>query len=554
MRIFYSIIFLVVVQNVAGDGIQIKVEQGWLEGEILDLVTGDGQYYSFKGIPYALPPNGTWRFKAPQPPLSWTGVRNAKKHGSVCPQFDILANKFIPGNEDCLFLNVYSPNMTPEKPYSVIVFIHGGSYKYGSGDVDNYGPDFFVSKDIVFVTINYRLDALGFLSLGTEEVPGNAGLKDQVAALKWVQRNIKYFGGDENQVTIMGQSAGSASVGLHIVSPMSQGLFHRAIAMSGSPFCDWSLAFHPERRAFVLGKTLGFETEDSEELLEFLQSVPSDKLVATSPNIMALEEYAYNIIKMYYFVPVVEKSNGGDNFLTDNIFEKFGYTNEVDIMFGNTNQEVVVVVEYLIGLLENYNKYPETLVPRKTLNKLGPNSILELSDKIRKYYFGNKTIDVNSLKEFVNYANDITFLHDNRRYFINLPFAENKLRYYYNFSIYGSRNMYGSQGEKYGISGSAHMDDLFYFFDPKLMNMTLNKNSTEFQIINKVTTFFADFAKYGNPTHTSESESGIKWPLFDKETMQCLNIENDNITVTSLVDDATYNFWEEFYCAARSYI
>ncbi|KAJ8727211.1 hypothetical protein PYW08_015608 [Mythimna loreyi] len=554
MSIFYSILFLVIVQNVAGDDeIRVKVEQGWLEGEKLDLVTGDGYYYSFKGIPYALPPNGTWRFKAPQPPLSWTGVRSAKEHGPICPQFDFLSQAFIPGSEDCLFLNVYSPNITTNKLLPVIFFIHGGSYKFGSGDVDTYGPDFLVRKDIVLVTTNYRLDALGFLTLGTEQVPGNAGLKDQVAAMKWVQKNIKYFGGDADRVTIMGQSAGSASVAFHIASPMSQGLFHRAIAMSGSPYCDWSLPFQPEKRAIVLAKSLGCEDEDPDELLECLQSVPSDKLVATTPYVIAMEEYISNIIKMYMFVPVVEKFNGTDNFLSYNIFESIDHTNKVDILFGHTNQETAIVADYIVSvLLENYIKYPEILVPRKTLYNVGPNTALELSDKIREYYFGNKTIDVNSMKEFISYANAVSFVHDTIRFFVTLPSVKNTVRYMYEFSAYGSRNLYGVQGEKYGITGAAaHMDDLAYVFDPKSLNWPLDMNSIEFQVIDKVTTIFTDFAKYGNPT---ESESGIKWSQFDKETKQFMEIGNDNLTLSSLDGDETYNFWEKFYCSTGTYI
>ncbi|KAJ8725240.1 hypothetical protein PYW07_016198 [Mythimna separata] len=553
MNTFYSVILFIAIQNVADGGIRIRVDQGWLEGEILDLVTGDGQYSSFKGIPYAQPPNGTRRFKAPLTALGWDGVRNASQHGAMCPQIDIFTNKLIPGNEDCLFLNVYSPNLTPETLLPVLVFIHGGGYKSGSGNVDDYGPDFILRKNMVVVTFNYRLDALGFLSLGTKEVPGNAGLKDQVEALKWVQRNIKHFGGDADRVTIMGQSAGSASVGLHIVSPMSQGLFHRAIAMSGSPFCDWSLAFNPERRAFVLGKTLGFVTEDPEELLEFHQSVPSDKLRDTSPNILSFEEYTYNLLKMYQFVPVIEKFNETDNFLTYDIFKEFRHVNKVDILFGHTSQETLTIIDLIASTyVQRYDKYPELFVPRKLMNQLGPNHMLELSDRILKHYFGNKSVNVESLKDFIRYASNVGFIYDIIKYFSTLPFLENTVRFSYQFSSMSSRNVYGLQGEKYDIFGAAHVDDLFYLFDPKSLQLVSDRNSTEFLLIDQVTTIFTDFAIHGNPTHSPAFN--MTWPIFDKKTLQFVDIGNENLTVSSMVGDDSYNFWEQLYDSTGMYI
>ncbi|CAD0198626.1 unnamed protein product [Chrysodeixis includens] len=545
-----SIALLLTITIVASDGIEVRLKNGKLKGELLDLVTGEGQYYSFKGIPYAQPPIGPLRFKAPLPVKKWKGIRNATQHGSVCPQVEVLSNIFLPGNEDCLFINVYSPNIKPETLLPVIVFIHGGGYRSGSGNDASYGPDFLVRKNMVAVTLNYRVDALGFLSLGTEDVPGNAGLKDQVLALKWVQNNIHVFGGDRNRVTIMGQSAGSASVALHVSSPMSTGLFQRAIPMSGAPSSDWSLPLEPEKRAFTLGKQLGFETRDPKQLLSFLQNVTSDKLVNTAPYVLSFEEYSNNILRMYPFVPVVEKYGGKNSFLTYDTTKKVEHINKVDILFGHTNQETASAIEMLISVfIPNYNKYPELFVPRKFFADLGQDHILGLADEIRDYYFGNKTVDVNSIIEFVTYLNNAVFVYDVIDYFTKLPAVKNTVRYSYQFSSVSSRNLFTKPAIQYGINGAGHFEELDYLFDRKSSKLNSDRGSEEFRLIEQITTLFTNFAKYGNPT--PDSSFGITWPKYDKKSRKYVDI-GSNLTVLSVSDNDNIQFWDNIYEKANS--
>ncbi|XP_075972495.1 uncharacterized protein LOC142974214 [Anticarsia gemmatalis] len=540
------VISLLAVQCIATDTVQVQVQQGALAGELLELVTGEGQYYSFKGIPYAQPPVGELRFKAPQPASSWEGVRNASEHGSVCPQKDILTEVFIPGDEDCLFLNVYSPNVTSDACLPVLFFIHGGGFKSGSGNVDSFGPDFFIRKDIVLVTINYRLDALGFLSLGTEEVPGNAGLKDQVLALKWVQQNIKYFGGDPTKVTIMGQSAGGASVGFHLASPMSTGLFHRAIALSGSPYCDWALSYHPETRAFKLGKQFGYETQNTSALLSFLQTVGSDQFVNyTNPNVLASEEITSVITKEYQFPPVVEQFFGENNFISENLLStNFSHVNKADVLFGYTNQEGVTALAIIKSvLLARYDAFIENFASRKVANHYAPDIVLKVGAKVRDHYFGNESISEKLVKEFVSYVNEANFDYDIVRYFSQFPNEGRK--YMYQFSSESSRNEYGSQGAQYGIFGAGHIDDLSNMFDPKSRNLTLDMNSNEFKIIDRFTTLIANFVKCGNPT--PDSSFNVTWPEFDSTSMNYMDIGTYNLTVSSLTDESYYNFFETLF-------
>ncbi|KAJ8723119.1 hypothetical protein PYW08_003031 [Mythimna loreyi] len=527
--------------------VEVKVQQGWLSGEVMETVTGDGKYYSFKGIPYAQPPLGKLRFKAPQPPLPWEGIRKATEHGPICSQMNIFTNTISPGSEDCLYLNVYSPDIRPTLPLPVMVFIHGGGYKSGSGNDDNYGPDFLVQHDVILVTLNYRLEALGFLCLDTEEVPGNAGLKDQVAALRWVQDNIGSFGGDPDNVTVFGESCGGASTFLHIVSPMSKGLFKKAISMSGSPSCDWSVSLAPQKRAFILGKILGFETNDPNELLDFLQSLPVEKLLGTNPTVLSFEEYDNNLMKLYHFTPVIEKDFGKEHFVTEDALEalKNKRINDADVLIGYTSEEAILGIstfeEYY---LERANRYPELLVPRKILNTCTPETILEVSKRIHEYYFNGKPLNVDLMKEFVTYASHAYFVYDIHRYILHLPKVGDGRRYVYKLSCISGRNIYGNPGQKYGIQGASHLDDVMYLFNGNKHNLKPEKNTKEYELINFVCTVFTNFAKYGNPT--PDSSLGTTWPEYDNSTKAYVEI-GDTLTVKTAPEAEAVAFWKTIF-------
>ncbi|MFZ2174367.1 MAG: carboxylesterase/lipase family protein [Rhodococcus sp. (in: high G+C Gram-positive bacteria)] len=191
-----------------------------------------GDVVTWRGIPYAAPPVGTLRLRAPQPVDPWTGVRSAAKFGSPAPQG--RKNE----DENCLTLNVVAPATAPSAPRPVMVFIHGGAYSGGSSSPSLYGGHSLVRRgDVVYVSINYRLGALGYLDFtqfSTPEQPfdSNLGLRDQVAALEWVRRNIAAFGGDPDNVTVFGESAGANAVTTLMATPAAKGVFARAIAES----------------------------------------------------------------------------------------------------------------------------------------------------------------------------------------------------------------------------------------------------------------------------------------------------------------------------------
>ena len=201
----------------------------------------------FRGIPYARAPRGALRWEAPMPPQSWQGVRDARASGPSAPQSAqvmLLIRRLIGAStrtqsQDCLYLNVWTPAADVRRR-PVMVWIHGGGFLMGSGSVGLYsGAQLARTGDVVVVTINYRLGALGFLNLrecelGGATPPANLGLRDQIAALEWVRDNIEAFGGDPENVTVFGESAGGMSVGTLLGTPSAQGLFHRAIAQSGA--------------------------------------------------------------------------------------------------------------------------------------------------------------------------------------------------------------------------------------------------------------------------------------------------------------------------------
>jgi para-nitrobenzyl esterase len=198
----------------------------------------------FRGIPYAAPPVGPLRWRAPQPAEPWDGIRVAEEFGPRCPQpgFRAVDGTRAPISEDCLTLNVWSPapaSGAAQRP--VMVWIHGGGFRSGSGSDPVTEGDTFARHGLVMVTLNYRLGALGFFAHPSlpEEPRGNYGLLDMVAALGWVQRNIEAFGGDPSRVTIFGESAGGMAVHLLMITPRAEGLFHRSIAQSG--YGTWPL-------------------------------------------------------------------------------------------------------------------------------------------------------------------------------------------------------------------------------------------------------------------------------------------------------------------------
>lgn len=248
-------------------------------------------------------------FQNPELPKPWTGVLDATKPGNKCLQANPYSNTSIDGSEDCLYLNIYTPQLPAEKlqKLPVIFFIHGGRLIFGHANY--YTPDYLIKNDVILVTVNYRLHIFGWLCLDLPECPGNAGLKDTVMALKWVNRNIGCFNGDCHNITVFGESAGGAIASSFLTSDMTVGLYSKVIAESGNCIADlfWGEE-DPVAKGFNLASILGKELTDEKEVLELFLNTPAEDLCIAFAT--AELSRSQSIIKSY-LLPVVEKQFAG---------------------------------------------------------------------------------------------------------------------------------------------------------------------------------------------------------------------------------------------------
>lgn len=241
----YSLGLLICIININPISAQLKINDGLIAG----YKSKEGAISIYKGIPFATPPVGDLRWKAPQPVKPWKGVKECIKFAASPIQsppvrFSMWTEEYLippePISEDCLYLNVWTPAKTPKEKFPVLVWIYGGGFQSGGAAVPIYDGESFARRGVVFVSINYRVGVFGFFSHpdltkeSGKNASGNYGLMDQIAALEWVKRNINSFGGDASNVTIAGQSAGSMSVNCLVASPVAKGLFNKAIAHSGA--------------------------------------------------------------------------------------------------------------------------------------------------------------------------------------------------------------------------------------------------------------------------------------------------------------------------------
>uniref|UniRef100_A0A8C6AET1 Carboxylesterase type B domain-containing protein n=1 Tax=Marmota marmota marmota TaxID=9994 RepID=A0A8C6AET1_MARMA len=319
-----------------------------------------GPVEQYLGVPYASPPTGERRFQPPEPPSSWTGVRNATQFAAVCPQhldersllhdmlpiwftanLDTLMTYVQDQNEDCLYLNIYVPteddihDQSSKKP--VMVYIHGGSYMEGTGNMID-GSILASYGNVIVITINYRLGILGFLSTGDQAAKGNYGLLDQIQALRWIEENVGAFGGDPKRVTIFGSGAGASCVSLLTLSHYSEGLFQKAIIQSGTALSSWAVNYQPAKYTRLLADKVGCNMLDTTDLVECLRNKNHKELIQ-----QAITPATYHIA----FGPVID----GDVIPDDpQILMEQGEFLNYDIMLGVNQGEGLKFVD---GIVDN---------------------------------------------------------------------------------------------------------------------------------------------------------------------------------------------------------
>lgn len=424
-------------------------------------------------------------------------MRDAVEHGPVCTQYDLSILQIVEGSEDCLFVNVYTKSLRPDAKIPVMVFIHGGSYSFNSGNSQTFSPDLLLRHDVVFVTMNYRLELLGYLSLDTPEVPGNAGMKDQVAALRWIKANIAKFGGDPNSITLFGESSGGSSVTSHLLSPMSKGLFHRAIVQSGTCIQDWANDRNAKARAFRAGKLLGKDTNDTYELLQYLRSLKPTLLTNLAQKTMTEEETNRGLPD--YFVPVVEKKfKGVTAFINEepvNLLAK-GKVNKVPLMIGYNSAEGLTLITYLFQKLDFYNKNPSYHVQREIAEKVPEKKLREFGDRVKNIYLGGKNLTMDDPQTIERLGSDIHFFYNTHR-FAHLYSKSGMPVYMYRFNYVTDLNILKILLGFAQLEGASHGDDLFYLFYNFLNKKPYDEQERLRELSLKVTTLWTNFAKTG---------------------------------------------------------
>lgn len=514
------------------DFVIVQTLSGQIRGRKYRTLFENKSYLAFKGIPYAQPPVKELRFKPPVPVRPWHDVRDCFNFGSPCMQKNV-SNPTVEGNEDCLFLNVFTPAIETNRLRSVMFYIHGGAWYVGYGEL--FPPDFLIHEDVIVVTINYRLGAMGFMSLGTPEYSGNQGLKDQQLALKWVHANIEQFGGDRDSVTIFGDSAGTISSIIHMFAPESKGLYKRSIEIS-STFDIWSIVAKPHH----LGDMLRFaqrqnaSVQTTAELIDHLLKVDPNDYVKHFPF-----QFYHNII-----MPTIEMDNALQPLAlitpSDLVLEK-PFENDVDVMTGFTSGEALFLARFTPQLDFVYNL--QIQLPSIHFNGgMYDSAEYRLAAlKICDFYFPNASAYTKHNLERLK--SDVY-----QRYFIDrrvkiLAEKSTGRTYYYRFAMETVLNYFK---DLLGAdSGASHGDDLCYVspcnFSVRSLKAYdgLTVDSLEYAMIRTMSGLYANFAKYGNPAPNLPGFGPVRPNQYTY-----LDISNDGLTVGEDPLRESSKFWD----------
>lgn len=483
-------------------------------------------YFAFQGIPYAKPPVNELRFEPPVPIGNWTDIINATKDGPHCPQM-IPEGLDIEISEDCLHLNIYTRPSLISQLRSVIIYVHGGGFYEGSNTFDHdVGAQYIMDYNIIFIAINYRLNIFGFISTGTKHAPGNVGLKDQILALKWIKENVRYFGGNPNGITVMGESAGAMSVSLLMASPQSKRLFQRAILLSGSAIAQWKLPRDLLNITRKSAKMVGCRTDDIELMIVCLKTVDFKALAKTYKNLSE-----WHTCPLRNWIPVVEQYFMQERVLVEDpvLTYRRGDMAKVDLMIGVTREEWAYTPIEIIKnetLLNEFDMKFEWIVPMCLSYERNTNKSVKISQILRNRTFGEKNeinkesfVGIHTLfsEGVINYGIYRT---------IQLFSLQTDLNVFvYKFSYVGrfSHLYYPNPNIPFG---AVHADDLFYLFVQKDKAPPFNHTDPEWEFVQKYTRMIINFAKFGNPAPDEDTLlENVTWHSYTSATPSYLDID-----------------------------
>ncbi|XP_058827950.1 uncharacterized protein LOC131687876 [Topomyia yanbarensis] len=544
----------------------VQVTQGKVRGITRTLPNGS-QYSCFRGIPYAKPPVGELRFKSPVALEKFNvPIIDCASDGDVFIQFNMFLPTVVVGSEKALHLNVYTPvpvsvekNNNPHLP--VMIYIHGGGYVSGSGSSFMFDPVHLVQEGVVVVLMNYRLGPLGFLSLPSMGIAGNAGLKDQLLAFKWVHENIEQFGGDSKNVTIFGESAGSWSTFLHYLSQNSRKYFNRAICQSGVVCTESFFQVDPAGKARKLAKALGYQGNCDVGVYETLMKAPARLIVKYQEQVATEEEK--ELAMNYLFRPVIEESQTEDSIITsapEKILKDFD-TIKTTIITGCNSSEGTLAL-YCMNQKNQKNafdKEPQRLVPC-FLKENPAINCMEVGQEIKQFYLGAEKFTRHTRKQMCDLMSDVTFITTTMISAEWLAkYQPNVRHYHYRFSYHGRFSLYKGFFNLDDVDGASHGDDTFYVFDSPLLP-SLPTESNEWKVRSNLVKLWTNFAKYDNPTPVANSDDPlpVQWPPVqrlpgnsDQFHLDCLEIGAD-VCIIQNPDRNRIEFWRDMLDRHRS--
>ncbi|KAG6442067.1 juvenile hormone esterase [Manduca sexta] len=511
----------------------VRTESGWIRG-LKRRAEGNKSYASFRGVPYAKQPLGELRFKELQPLEPWQDELDATQEGPVCQQTDVLYGRIMRPrgmSEACIHANIHVPyyalprDATDKNRFAglpVLVFIHGGGFAFGSGDSDLHGPEYLVSKDVIVITFNYRLNVYGFLSLNSTSVPGNAGLRDMVTLLKWVQRNAHFFGGRPDDVTLMGQSAGAAATHILSLSKAADGLFRRAILMSGTS----SSAFFTTNPVFaqyinkLFVTNMGITATDPEEIHQKLIEMPAEKL--NEANRFLLEQFGLTT-----FFPVVESPINGVTTILDEDPEQLiakGRGKHIPLIIGFTDAECEIFRRRFeqIDIVSKIKENPGILVPLSVLFSSAPDTVAEITKAMHEKYFKNSV----DMEGYIELCTDSYFMYPAISLAIKRARSNGAPVYLYQFSFDGDYSVFRDVNHL-NFEGAGHIEDLTYVFRTNSMlggHASFPPHDKDDHMKYWMTSFITNFMKYSNPVTDAKL-----WPEVRADNLRYQDIDTPDV-------------------------